>query len=315
LELVYLKLDHKSANEDYYFPDSVHTEKAGNTATGHLLLASGKRAGTETCKYRVVVLTMTKNQMKNKKSKKTNRSIKASVETSENAVPGIPRPSGGESFRPRYNPSWNPQYLKVCREMQYSVPAADVVSPYIQDPSVGCLAANLSYNTGTISFRIGDVYNVSEYGVLFDQYRIAAAKVEFHYMTAADQAATTTVNNQQVCTALLYEDYDDSTAPAATLAGWNAILESGRARKHMFPGRKSNTLTYTLNPKYLQVDVDNAAGTTGRGTGDGWLDGSTATDVIWRGLKWALQANPGSTTLVHYFRVYITYYLCFRQRQ
>lgn len=254
--------------------------------------------------------------MKNKKNQRNSkRSLKASPETVETAVPGVPRPSGGEQFRPSYNPGWNPQYLKVARKMQYSVPAADVASPYIQDPSVGCSATNLNYNSGVITFRIGDVYNVTEYGALFDQYRIAAAKVEFHYMTAGDQAATTTANNQQVVTAMFYEDYDDSTVPPASTAGWNAMLESGRAKMHMFPGRKSNSLTYTLNPKYLQVEVDNAAGTTGRGTGDGWLDGSTATDVVWRGLKWALQANPGSITLVHYFRVYVTYYLCFRQRQ
>ncbi len=240
---------------------------------------------------------------------------KSSPETSETVVPGVPRPSGGESFRPRYNPSWNPQYLKVARQMQYSVPAADVVSPYIQDPSVGCSATNLNFNTGAISFRIGDVYNVTEYGALFDQYRIAAVKLEFHYMTASDQAVTTTVNNQQVCTALLYEDYDDSTAPPASIAGWNAILESGRARKKTFPGKTSNVLTYNLNPKYLTVNIDNSAGTTGRSTSDGWVDGSTTPDVIWRGLKWALQANPGSINIVHYFRVYAHYYLCFRQRQ
>jgi len=236
------------------------------------------------------------------------------VESMQQTVAGVPRPSGGETFKPIYNPTWNPQYLKVARRMMYSVPAADVTSPYIQDPSVGLSATNLSFATGAINFRIGDVYNVTEYGSLFDQYRIAAVKAEFHYITGSEAALTTTASNQQVVMLSLYEDYDDSTAPTGSIAGWNAMLETGRARIQKFPN-KTNVMTYNLNPKYLTVDVDNSAGTTGRSTADSWLDGSTSPDVLWRGLKWSLQANPGSVTLVHSFRVYLTYFLCFRQRQ
>ncbi len=237
------------------------------------------------------------------------------VESSQRQVRGVPKPSGGENKVPVYNPSWNPQYLKVARRIMYSVPAADVTSPYIQDPSVGCSATNLSFNAGAISFRIGDVYNVTEFGSLFDQYRIAAVKLEFHYITSSEAALTTTASNQQAVSLALYEDYDDSTAPASTISGWNGLLETGRAKMMVFPNSRRNCLTYTLNPKYLTVDVDNSAGTTGRGLADGWLDGATSPDVIWRGLKWAMQANPGSTTIVHSFRVYETFFLCFRQRQ
>ncbi len=251
---------------------------------------------------------------KTSRRKKAQRRSTMGVETMQLTVAGVPRPSGGELVRPRYNPTWNPQYLKVARRIMYSVPAADVVSPYIQDPSVGCSATNLSFNTGAISFRISDVYNVTEYGALFDQYRIAAVKLEFHYVTASQSALTTTVSNQQNCSLCLYEDYDDSTSPPSSLAGWNAMLESGRAKVKTFPCR-DNKVVYTLNPKYLTADVDTSATTTARSTNDNWVDGSTALDVVWRGLKWSLQANPGSTTIVHSFRVYETFFLCFRQRQ
>lgn len=237
------------------------------------------------------------------------------VEIMQRSVPGVPRPSGGETKVPRYNPSWNPQYFKVARRMMYSVPAADVTSPYIADPSVGASTTNLSFSTGAISFRVGDVYNVSEFGALFDQYRIAAVKLEFHYISSSETVLVTTSASMQQCTVALYEDYDDSTSPTGSVAGWNAILETGRAKTKVFPNPKGNVLTYTVNPKYLQVEVDNSAGTSGRGTNDGWLDGNTSPDVIWRGVKWALQANPAPTTVGHYFRVYATYYLCFRQRQ
>jgi len=252
---------------------------------------------------------------KNRKAKKVKaQRHPGDVETMQRSVAGVPRPSGGESIKPRYNPTWNPQYMKVARRIMYSVPAADVTSPYIQDPSVGCAVSNLNFNSGAISFRIDDVYNVSEFGSLFDQYRIAAVKLEFHYITASESALTTTVSNQQNCSLCIYEDYDDSSSPPSSISGWNAMLESGRAKVKVFPSR-DNKLVYSLNPKYLTVDVDNSAGTTGRGTADGWIDGSTTPAVVWRGIKWALQANPGSTNIVHSFRVYETFFLCWRQRQ
>ncbi len=243
------------------------------------------------------------------------RGQRGDVENSQLTVPGVPKPSGGETMRPVYNPGWNPQYLKVARRIMYSVPSADVSSPYIADPSVGCLASNLSFNSGAISFRVSDVYNVSEFGTLFDQYRIAGVKIEFHYITSSEAALTTTASNQQAVSLALYEDYDDSTAPTTTIAGWNSMLETGRARIAVFPSGRRNCLTYTLNPKYLVADIDNAGGTTGRSLADGWLDGATTPEVVWRGLKWSLQANPGNTTIVHSFRVYETFFLCFRQRQ
>ncbi len=259
---------------------------------------------------------MNTSQRKTRKTKNSRNSRRNAMppEMAEQFVPGIPKPSGGEIMKPKYNPTWNPQYLKVRRSMMYSVPAADVVSPYIQDPAVGSLAANLSFNSGAISFRVGDVYNVTEYGALFDQYRINAVTLHFHYISASQTTMATGSSYQQQCTCVLYEDYDDSTSPATTLAGWNAILESGRGKKAVFPNSR-NVLSYTVNPKYLTVEVDNSAGTTGRGTGDDWLDGSTSPDVVWRGVKWALQANPSTTTPVHTFRVYADYYLTFRQRQ
>ncbi len=239
-----------------------------------------------------------------------------SVNDSQMLVPGLPMPSGGELVRPQYNPSWNPQFLKVCREFQFSSPAADFGGGFgvIQDPGCGCLASNLSYTTGAISFRVSDVYNVTEFGSLFDQYRIAAVQLRFDYISSSESVLSTS-NYQAQCTLLVYEDYDDSTAPAATNTGWQTLTESGRQKRDVFPNSRRNQMKYMLQPKYLALAVDNSAGTTGRSLSDDWLDGATSPDVVWRGLKWAIQANPGSTGYVHYFRVTAKYYLCFRNRQ
>lgn len=243
------------------------------------------------------------------KSRRSNRSVPPQS--------GLPKPSSAGQTKLRYNPTWNPQALKVMREVQYSAPAVDFAGGFgiIADPAVGCLATTLNYNSGVISFRIGDVYNVSEFGVLFDQYRIATVKLRFDYISASETVLNTGANPyQQQCTLCLYEDYDDSTAPTASNTGWQAVLETGRAKRKVFPCRQ-NSLTYTVIPKYLQVDVDNSGGTTGRSLGSGWLDGATSPDVIWRGVKWIIQSNPAPVSVLHPFRVTAYYYLQFRNRQ
>ncbi len=230
---------------------------------------------------------------------------------------GLPAPSSAGQSKLVFNPTWNPQALKVMRTFQYSSPAADFGAGFgiVQDPAVGASTTNLNYTTGALSFRVGDVYNVTEFGVLYDQYRIAAVRLRFDYISASETVLPTAVNGVvQQCTLVLYEDFDDSTAPTASNAGWQSIMESGRARKKVFPN-KTNFLDYTVYPKYLTLDVDNSGGTTGRSLGSGWLDGSTTPDVIHRGIKYGIQCNPAPVTMVHTFRITADYYLQFRNRQ
>ena len=107
---------------------------------------------------------------KTKKVRVNRRKTQRGDSTRANA----PRPT----FRvdtPQYNPTWNPQFFKVAREFQYSAPADDVIGGYgkIADPSVTCATNVHAYASGAISFAIDQVPNVTEFGALFDQYRIA----------------------------------------------------------------------------------------------------------------------------------------------
>lgn len=217
---------------------------------------------------------------------------------------------------PRYNPTWNPQYLKVARTFQYSAPAADFGAGFgkVQDPAVGPSATLLNYNSGALSFAISDIPSVSEYGSLFDQYRIAAVKLVFDFMSFTETVNPITSGSQQQVSLMMYEDNDDGTAPTASNTGWQACYENGRAVRAVFPNRL-NQVTYTLKPKYLIADVDSSAGVTGRSLGAGWVDGATGLDVVWRGLKWILQSNPAATTNNYAFRVTATYYTEWRARQ
>lgn len=228
----------------------------------------------------------------------------------------MPKMTGLSDSRPRYNPTWNPQFLKVARTFQYSAPSADVGGGYavVADPSVTPAATTLSYGCAAYAFAISQIPSVSEFGTLFDQYRIAGVQLRFDYLNASESVQVTAATTSLQCTLLLFEDNDDGTAPASTNAGYAAALETGRCVKKMFPN-KTNYITYMLRPKYLTADVDTSAGVTGRSLGAGWVDGATGLDVQWRGLKLVIQANPVSVTFTHQFRITATYFTEWRNRQ
>jgi len=227
----------------------------------------------------------------------------------------LPLPTSLADRRPRYNPTWNPQWLKVARTFQYSAPAADVAGGYgiVQDLAVGSLATTLSYNSAAYVFRLIDVPHAFEFGALFDQYRIAGVKITFDYITASESVLITSLTTSLQCTLLAYEDFDDSTPPPTTNTGWSEVFESGRAVRRVFPGRQ-NSISYMLKPKFLVASVDESGTTTARSLSSGWCDGATTLETAWRGLKVIIQSNPTVTSYVHTFRATATYYVEYRNR-
>jgi len=165
-----------------------------------------------------------------------------------------------------------------------------------------------------MTFALGDIPSVSEYTTLFDQYKIVAVKLEFQYISASEAVLSLTSNPaSQIVTFMGYEDNDDSTAPTASNAGWQAVLESGRAKRRIFP-QQHNSFVYVLKPKVLTADLDTAGTTLARSLGNPWLDPAT-TDAKYFGFKWIMQANPGPITFVHQLRVNATYFTEWRSRQ
>lgn len=236
----------------------------------------------------------------------------------QNASPqsGLPRPTTATDTRPLYNPTWNPQFFKVARKFQYSAPAADVAAGYgkVADLTVGATATLLAYTSAAYSFALSDVPSIAEFTTVFDQYKIVEVKLDFQYITSSEAVMNPAVNtNDLICTLAVYEDNDDTTAPAATNTGWSAVLESGRARTMIFPNRR-NQFSYVLKPKVLQADLDTAGTTLARSMANPWLDPAT-TDAKYFGLKIIVQSNPGITTYLHQFRVVATYYVQWRSRQ
>jgi hypothetical protein len=231
---------------------------------------------------------------------------------------GKPLRSDGGMGRQLYNPTWNPQFLKVARKFQFSSPSADVGSFKLVDPTVTCSATALAYATGALTFAIDAIPNVSEFGSLFDQYKIEAIDVLFEYLNSSESIQTQQVSTAYCpqCTLLVYEDNDDVTAPAATNAGWQSLYEVGRAKRKTFPGQGSLSIRICPKPQVGELAYGDTTSLSGRALGyDGWLDGATANPVLHYGLKYAIQANPATTSLTHAFRVTTTYYTRWRARQ
>lgn len=229
----------------------------------------------------------------------------------------LPKSTSAVDRRPGYNPTWNPQYLKVARTFQLTAPPADIALGFGKyfDPAFTPSATLLAYNSAAFVFSISDIPSVTEFGVLFDQYRIAAVTLRFDFITSSESVGNPANGLAQQMTLMVFEDNDDGTAPTATNVGWQAVYETGRAVQRVFPNR-TNTFSYTVKPKYLTADVDSSATTTGRSLAAGWCDGATGLDIVWRGIKWIGQTNPTTATASAYnFRVTATYYTEWRARQ
>jgi len=229
---------------------------------------------------------------------------------------GLPKTSFRDDTRPRFNPGWNLQWLKVTRLFQFTAPPADQGGGYGKyfDPTFTPSATLLAYNSGAYAFAISDVPNVTEFTTLFDQYRIAAVKLRWEFITSSEATLTPASALNQMMTLMVYEDNDDRTSPTATNAGWQLVAQTGRAKRMVFPNKR-NFFDVTCYPKYQTAELDTSATTLARSLGDGWTDAAT-TDVQWLGIKWIGQTNPTTATASSYnFRVTATYYLEWRARQ
>lgn len=231
----------------------------------------------------------------------------------------LPPTTSAVDRRPRYNPTWNPQYFKVARSFDYSSPNADFMAGYspVTDPGIDSAtlsAIALSHFSAAYQFKIDDVPGISEFTTMYDQYRISRVSLEFNFMTASESVVDLNPTGRHRCTLLLIEDQDDATAFPNTNAGWSAALETGRAIRHVFPN-KTNRVVYNLRPKVLTGIVDTAGTVLARGLASPWLDAST-TDAKYNALKIMMQGEPASSGGDGYFfRVFATYYLEWRARQ
>lgn len=231
-------------------------------------------------------------------------------------IPRVKRPTG-----------YNLQFVKVKRIFDFCVPPSDLnratngtgygCYPYI----AGTALSNSvnSYVNFAFTFRLGDVPQITELGALFDQFKISYVKLDFDYIsgTGIDTPQNISPSNS-ICTLAYVNDFDDSTAFAASNDGWNKLLETGRAKVRRFPNNAGNRLSISFKPKYRGAALD-ATGTlvTSTISSSDWLDGAISSNTEHYGVKGLLQIPPCNTSVdnEHNFKVMATYYLEFKNRQ
>lgn len=226
------------------------------------------------------------------------------------------------AMRPKYNPTYNPQFMKVKRTFDYFVPQGD-----LSRGTTGCysyqklvphiIGSNNTFNyaSGSFDFRISDVFNISEFGALFDQYKLSGVKLTF-FLLNGTQFNLTANNACTQCEIAVINDYDDTQSFNITNGGWNSLLETGRAKVKRFPNVKNNTMSLFIRPRLMTAVLDSSGTTTGRMLVSGWVDGATALDARYLGIKFMMRCPPSdNSTLEYTIGCKATYYIKFKNRQ
>lgn len=218
--------------------------------------------------------------------------------------------------------SWNPQFFKLKRTFQYSGPPTDFSAGYflMEDPYILTndidVNASTSYGFYAFTFDMNDIPNITNYSTRYDQYMIHMVSFRLEYLnsTTAIQAGS----SEERVKLLIWNDYDDTTSTdtPASAAGWQKVLEIGRAKGYAFPNNYKNQVKWTVRPKILIPTIDTSGGLTGRKVARAsWMDGATDLEVPHYGCKMLFQGNPQKDAAYHRFRLTATYYVKFRQRK
>lgn len=213
--------------------------------------------------------------------------------------------------------TWNPQYFKVKRNFQLTGPGDDYtagVFPYA-DPYIISSTTNVNgYTSGSFTFNIEHVPGVSEFGNLFDQYKISGVSLSIRHLSGTELATeTNTAGGTTQCAFMVWTDLDDNDIPTPNSTQWKAVAETGRTKLRYFPGGK-NVMKIFVRPKLALIAQDSTGTYDVKVLANNWVDGNVDEPARYYGVKWMIQSNP-SIGITHRFRVNATYYLQFKGRR
>lgn len=154
---------------------------------------------------------------------------------------------------------------------------------------------------GAYQFNLAQLPNVSEFGTLYDQYKITGAQLKFvpgmtESILSPLSGVTAPLSFNRFHSVI---DYDDNTTPPDE----NTLLQYGSLKST----QGNRTHTRFIKPKVLQEIYRSAVATAYRPIGSQWLDMSY-TDVPHYGIKvWCSAPNSSSACSITY-NVYLTLY-------
>lgn len=169
-------------------------------------------------------------------------------------------------------------------------------------------ADSWDFNTGTTAvatyfswanfFTLGMLPSFSEYGVLFDQYKINKIKLKITpYSTASNlQSGTTGLNNQgAACILHSVVDYDDATQFPASTVGIDAMRQypSYKTRNFFQFGKP---IKRYFTPHIAQAAYGSGVFTSYANVGPKWID-MVSTNVEHYGTKFIAEVFQPDTTI------------------
>ena len=142
---------------------------------------------------------------------------------------------------------------------------ANTVHKFRQRAVLGTLLVPTSSVTGYVGaaqqFKLTDLPQSASFTVLFDQYSIDNVRWEIVYRGTQISAVESSNNTQIGMPSMIWvRDYDDATAPASSLTGWNEIQEYSKSKRFDFTGEK-HCKAIRIKPAVLQAAYDTAIST------------------------------------------------------
>lgn len=154
------------------------------------------------------------------------------------------------------------------------------VHSFTRQTNVGTIAGNALYQPylAATGFTLGSLPQVSDFGTLYDQYKVTHLQYRFHLRIdpGAQPAATAFYPRLFYC-----PDYDDTTAPASL----DELRERGQVKQRVLLPNKD--IIVNIKPAVLNLVYRTAIASSYSPKWKQWIDMNN-TDVPHYGLKWAI---------------------------
>lgn len=164
-------------------------------------------------------------------------------------------------------------------------------------------AGSTSYASVNVSFCLADLPDYTELTSLFDQYRISKIKFFVYPVHATGLSAASAggtiyagADGYVTCMAHSVTDYDDSSIPAASIAGVLDLMQYPNYKMKGIGQADRPIVRRTFRPRIQQVIETTSGTTTGRALGAKNLFVDMSTPLVQHhGVRFILECHSGAT--------------------
>lgn len=220
------------------------------------------------------------------------------------------RPRNGRPRRlmaPQRTPSQQSEYkfvryMNVANAGGTSVDGGTLVKSTNLSYSTGSSALAITYGTMSFAVSLADLPDYSDFTALFDQYRVDSVELILqpyctNVTTGAAYLASTGQSGILVHSVV---DYDDSTLPAGSDAGIQALREYQNYRVESLFNGEARPLTRTFVPRVATPVYSGVSFTSYRNSPFDWMDCGypSVAGYGWKGVLEGVSSGITSTFLI-----------------